>query len=160
MRSPANFLLFFGGAVLLGQTSHGKETTTTCTGQLLSRAPLRGGCSLQLQTGSDQIAPTSPSPPSHSARSSEPSGLLRYPRERNNLFPLMGSGVARPDRSRQNVTATTVTTPQTTPQTTTTPTPHQTPHQLTKTKICLNNRKITNHPPSPDQQQHQHHHIP
>ena len=56
----------------------------------------------RLQMESGQIAPTSPSAPSHSAWSSAPWGLLRNPREPSNLLPLMGSGPARPDRPRQN----------------------------------------------------------
>ena len=54
----------------------------------------------RLQTESGQIAPTSPSAPSHSAWSSAPWGLLRYPRKPNNLLLLSGS--ARPDRPLQN----------------------------------------------------------
>ena len=56
----------------------------------------------RLQTESGEIAPTFPSAPSQSAFSSAPWGLLRYPRKPCNLFPLMGSGPARPDRPRQN----------------------------------------------------------
>ena len=56
----------------------------------------------RLQTESGQIAPTSPSSPSHSSWSSAPWGLLRYPKEPSNVLPLMGSGPARPDRPRQN----------------------------------------------------------
>ena len=46
------------------------------------------------------MAPTSSSAPSHAARSSAPWGLLRSPRERRNVLPLMGSGPARPDKPR------------------------------------------------------------
>ena len=56
----------------------------------------------RLQTESDQMAPTSPSALSHSAWSSAPWGLLRYPREQSNLLPLMARGPARPDRLRQD----------------------------------------------------------
>ena len=55
---------------------------------------------LHMQSG--QIAPTSPSAPSHSAWSSAPWGLLRCPRKPSNLLPLMGGGPARPDRPRKN----------------------------------------------------------
>ena len=47
----------------------------------------------RLQTESGKIAPTSPSALSHSAWSSAPWGLLRYPREPNNLLPLKGHRV-------------------------------------------------------------------
>ena len=56
----------------------------------------------RLQTESGQIAPTSLSAQSHSAWSSTPWQLLRYPWEPSNLLPLMGSEPARPDRPRQN----------------------------------------------------------
>ena len=55
----------------------------------------------RFQTESGQIAPTSPSALSHSAWSSAPWELLRYPREPSNLLALMGSWPARPDRLRQ-----------------------------------------------------------
>ena len=60
----------------------------------------------RLQTEWGQIAPTAPSAPSQSAGSSVPWGLLRYPREPSNLFPLMGSVPTWPDRLRQTTTAT------------------------------------------------------
>ena len=56
----------------------------------------------RLRMESGQIAPTSPSAPSHLAWSSAPCGLLQCLRESSNLLPLMGSGPARPDRPRQN----------------------------------------------------------
>ena len=64
------------------------------TDKHLSGAPLHGGCVPLLHTESGQIAPPLLPATARTLR------IASLPRERSNLFPLSGSGPARPDKSR------------------------------------------------------------